>query len=61
MKILISDDGQTWTTIAEPDVNNNPDWQKLPAGVTARYIQFAFENPAKAPQLGFLAEVRFLP
>jgi hypothetical protein len=61
LQIQISNDNQSWTTIASPGGAPPGVWQTLPAGVTARYVRFNFENPAKVRQLGFVAEVRFLP
>jgi F5/8 type C domain len=61
MQIQISNDKQSWTAIASPGGAPPGDWQSLPAGVNAQFVRFYFENPGKARQLGFIAEVKFLP
>ena len=62
-EIQVSDDGETWTTIAYPDtVNQTPgEWQTAPAGVTARFVRFLFPDPAGLGTVGGLSEVEVVP
>ena len=62
MRIQVSNDKSTWTTLAQP--NNAPagHWQSLPvSGVSARYVRWFFNNPQNELTLGGLAEVEILP
>ena len=61
LRIQVSGDGATWTTLAV--VGDAPAlvWQALPVAASGRYVRFHFGNPADAPSLGSLAEVQVWP
>jgi hypothetical protein len=57
LRIDVSDDRDTWTTISEPGDAPAGDWQSLDYDGSARYVRFYFSNPDRSPILGSLAEV----
>jgi hypothetical protein len=57
LRIEVSDDRRTWTTIAAPGNAPAGEWQSLSYGGSARYVRFYFKNPDRMPKLGSLAEV----
>ncbi|MEA2528629.1 MAG: hypothetical protein QOG89_273, partial [Thermomicrobiales bacterium] len=57
LRIEVSDDRLTWTTIAAPGNAPAGEWQLLSYGGSARYVRFYFKNPDRMPKLGSLAEV----
>jgi hypothetical protein len=59
--IEVSNDHVNWTTVASPGGAPVGVWQTHLTNVTARYVRFYFDNPAKAQRLGYLAEVKILP
>lgn len=62
MRIQVSSDRRTWTTVAQP--NNAPAgvWQTLTLnGVNARYVRWFFNNPLGKTTIGGLAEVDVWP
>ncbi len=60
MQIQVSADGGTWAALAAPGNAPAGFWQELVAGVSARYVRFAFANPSQLPAIGGLAEVEIL-
>jgi hypothetical protein len=56
--LAISDDGETWSTIATPGAAPAGTWQTLTVDATGRYVRFWFTNPEAAPVLGYVAEVK---
>ncbi len=62
MRIQVSSDRSTWTTVAQP--NNAPAgvWQALTLnGINARYVRWFFNNPLGKTTIGGLAEVEVWP
>ncbi len=61
LQIEVSTDGASWAPLAAPGNAPAGFWQELAAGVSARYVRFAFTNPSQLPAVGGLAEVEVLP
>jgi hypothetical protein len=61
MRIEVSSDKKTWTTLATRGNKTVGAWQTLATKVKARYVRFYFTNPKRDPQVGGLGEVQILP
>jgi uncharacterized protein YkwD len=58
LEIQISNDRQTWTTIATRGNAPSNTWQTLTKNVSARYVRWLFRNPNNDSRLGYLSEAR---
>jgi hypothetical protein len=57
MRIEVSTNGRSWTTVATPDDDEADTTEQLNIDTTARLVRFTFRNTAPIAQLGHLAEV----
>jgi len=57
MRIEVSTDGRSWTTVATPDDDAAGTTERLEVETTARLVRFTFRNTEPTSQLGHLAEV----
>ncbi|MFL5759608.1 MAG: CAP domain-containing protein [Thermomicrobiales bacterium] len=60
-EIQVSNDRQSWTTIADGTNAPSDTWQAFNHKASGRYVRFLFRNPNNDPKLGFLSEVRVYP
>ena len=58
MKVQISTDRTTWTTVTRRGNASIGNWQSVSTSATARYIRFYFNNPNGDSQIGGLGEVQ---
>jgi hypothetical protein len=61
MIIAVSNDGTTWTDIANPANVTPGDWRELPVNAAWRFVRLRFPNPNSAEQVGGLAELEIVP
>ncbi len=58
LRIEVSDDKRTWTTVGTAGDAEAGAWQRLETQETAQYVRWRFVNTTGVPVLGYLAEVR---
>jgi uncharacterized protein YkwD len=58
LEIQISNDRQSWRTIAQRGNAPSNTWQTLNVNTSARYVRFLFRNPNNDARLGYVSEAR---
>ena len=61
LDIQLSNDKQSWTTVATASDAPAGSWQSATIGADARYVRWLFTNTTGVPVLGYLAEVSVRP